>query len=97
MIIGWATGPSDVEDTAALDKPVTGAVCVAAAAVINGTIAHRLARSDHANPRNVVIEHPAGKILIRLETKTTGPSIDIVAGTIRTARLIMRGEVMVPN
>lgn len=76
---------------------VTGAVCVAAAAVINGTIAHRLARSDHANPRNVVIEHPAGEILIRLETKTTGPSIDIVAGTIRTARLIMRGEVMVPN
>ena len=53
---------------------VTGAVCVAAAAVINGTIAQRLARSDHANPRNVVIEHPAGKILIRLETKTTGPS-----------------------
>ena len=76
---------------------VTGAVCVAAAAVINGTIAHRLARSDHANPRNFVIEHPAGEILIRLETKTTGPSIDIVAGTIRTVRLIMRGEVMVPN
>ena len=42
------------------------------------------------------IEHPAGQIDVALTTSGEGAAMDIVAGTLRTARLIMRGEVMVP-
>ena len=75
---------------------VTGAVCVASACALPGTIAHELAEGDAANPRTVWIEHPAGKIDVALTVKGEGEQMEVVAGTLRTARLIMRGEVMVP-
>lgn len=75
---------------------VTGGVCVASACVIAGTIAHAIATPDTANPRTIWIEHPSGKIDVRLETRGSGADLDIVAGTLRTARLIMRGHVLVP-
>jgi len=77
---------------------VTGACCVSSAASVPGTIAHQLAKASNANPRDFVIEHPSGQIEVRLETSGSGPEIQIVrAGILRTARLIMRGEVMVPG
>lgn len=76
---------------------VTGAVCVASACAVPGSIAHELAVSDAANPRTIWIEHPTGKIDVLLTTTGEGAAMDVVAGTLRTARLIMRGEVMVPT
>jgi len=76
---------------------VTGAVCVAAAAALPGTIAHECATPDETNPRTVLIEHPSGSIDVLLTVKRDGDAVDIVAGTLRTARLLMRGEVMVPQ
>lgn len=75
---------------------VTGAVCVASACAVTGSIAHELARRDTANPRTIWIEHPSGLVDVVLETKGEGASMDVVAGTLRTARPIMKGEVMVP-
>ncbi|MBT6095708.1 MAG: 4-oxalomesaconate tautomerase [Rhodospirillaceae bacterium] len=76
---------------------VTGAVCVASAASVPGTLAYSLATPSHENPRDFVIEHPSGQIEVRIETSGEGASTDVVrAGILRTARLIMRGEVMVP-
>lgn len=75
---------------------VTGAVCVASACALPGSIAHEFATPDAANPREIWIEHPSGKIDVLLTTKQGPAGLDIVAGTLRTARLIMRGEVMVP-
>lgn len=75
---------------------VTGGVCVASACALPGTIAHELAEADAANPRTVWIEHPAGKIDVALTVRGEGAAMEIVAGTLRTARLIMRGEVMIP-
>lgn len=75
---------------------VTGAVCVASACALPGSIAHELATPESANPRTVWIEHPAGQIDVALTTSGEGASMEIVAGTLRTARLIMRGEVLVP-
>lgn len=75
---------------------VTGAVCVASACALPGSIAHELAKADAANPRTVWIEHPAGQIDVALTTLGEGADMEIVAGTLRTARLIMRGEVMIP-
>jgi len=76
---------------------VTGAVCVSAACALEGTIAHELARPDGANPRTIWIEHPSGQVDVRLQTTGMGPEMEVVAGTLRTARPIMRGEVLVPR
>jgi 4-oxalomesaconate tautomerase len=75
---------------------VTGAVCVASACVVEGSIAHELATADKANPRTIWIEHPSGAVDVRLQTTGTGAQMDVTAGTLRTARPIMRGEVLVP-
>ena len=76
---------------------VTGACCVAAAAVVEGTIAYDLAVRSDKNPRDFVIEHPAGQVEVKLETTGRGLETNVLrAGILRTARLIMRGEVMVP-
>ena len=75
---------------------VTGAVCVASACALDGSIAHELARPEAGNPRTVWIEHPSGEVDVRLEIKGSGVAMDVVAGTLRTARPIMRGEVLVP-
>lgn len=76
---------------------VTGAVCVASACALEGTIAHELARPDSANPRTIWIEHPSGMVDVLLQTKGKGADMDVVAGTLRTARPIMKGEVLVPK
>ncbi len=76
---------------------VTGAVCVSSACAVEGTIAHELARPDGANPRTIWIEHPSGRVDVRLSTSGTGADMEVVAGTLRTARPIMKGEVLVPR
>ncbi len=75
---------------------VTGGVCVSSACALPGTIAHELATPDPSVPRTVWIEHPSGKIDFSLTLTGEGAATSIVAGTLRTARLIMRGEVLVP-
>jgi 4-oxalomesaconate tautomerase len=76
---------------------VTGAVCVSTACALEGTIAHELATPDDSNPRTIWIEHPSGQVDVRLQTTGKGPDMEVVAGTLRTARPIMRGEVLVPR
>ena len=76
---------------------VTGAVCVASACALEGTIAHELAKPDSANPRTIWIEHPSGQVDVLLQTKGEGAEMDVIAGTLRTARPIMKGEVLVPR
>ena len=76
---------------------VTGAVCVASACAVEGTIAHELAKGDDANPRTIWIEHPSGQVDVLLQTKGKGAEMDVIAGTLRTARPIMKGEVLVPR
>ncbi|MBP0484540.1 4-oxalomesaconate tautomerase [Sagittula salina] len=93
----WACHPS---------MAVTGAQCIAACAILPGTVADGLTEgTEGASPLLVRIEHPVGtfEVLVdftRTETGTdigTASGVDIrSAGLVRTARLIARGEVMVP-
>jgi 2-methylaconitate cis-trans-isomerase PrpF len=76
---------------------VTGAVCVASACAVPGSIAHALAVPSNENPRTIWIEHPSGMVDVLLKTTGSGAALDVVAGTLRTARPIMRGEVLVPR
>ena len=76
---------------------VTGAVCVASACALEGTIAYEVAKPDSANPRTIWIEHPSGQVDVRLEVRGKGADMEVIAGTLRTARPIMKGEVLVPR
>ena len=72
-------------------------MCVATACALEGTIAHELAQPGNSNPRTIWIEHPSGMVDVLLQTKGKGPDMEVVAGTLRTARPIMKGEVLVPR
>jgi len=78
---------------------VTGAVCLGAAAKIDGTIVneiYRRARPD--NPPAVRIGHPTGTIQVEMEIAKRNGEMDLTkAALARTARLLMDGFVYVPD
>ncbi|MFD1694254.1 4-oxalomesaconate tautomerase [Roseibium aestuarii] len=77
---------------------VTGSQCLAACALIPGTVAEGLVPAFPHSPALVRIEHPAGimDVTVTFSRDDTGFAFH-AAGLIRTARLIARGVVMVPN
>jgi len=78
---------------------VLAAVTVATALKIPGTICANLLPSNVINNRinTVSIEHPSGEFSVTLESDPASPQHITRAALLRTARLIMRGEVMVPR
>jgi 4-oxalomesaconate tautomerase len=80
---------------------VLGAVSVATACLIPGTVAHELVSSqlDNSTGGRFDIEHPTGAFTVDIEVeKTLDDQIAVQkAALIRTARLLMRGEVIVPQ
>ncbi len=76
---------------------VTGAQCLAACALMPGSIADGLMAAPMA-PARIVIEHPSGKIDVLVDYAQSAGGVDIKsAGLMRTARLLARGEVFVPG
>jgi len=76
----------------------TGAICIAGATLIDGTIAHALCKRDADDRMPVRVEHPKGAIEIGATTSGMGAGTEIdAASVIRTARPIFRGEVCVPG
>ncbi len=78
---------------------VTGAVCVASACAIPGSVASQLSGVSHQGPQGMIdIEHPSGKITIDLDADFTVPEpIMRRAALVRTARLVMEGKVCIPS
>jgi len=78
---------------------VLAAVTVATALKIPGTICADFLphNADKNNINTVSIEHPSGEFSLTLESDLAEPNNIIRAALLRTARLIMRGEVMVPR
>ncbi|MCG8546346.1 MAG: 4-oxalomesaconate tautomerase, partial [Alphaproteobacteria bacterium] len=71
----------------------TGAICVAGAALIEGSVAHALCEPNASDPAAVRVEHPKGAIAITLDAdknEIAGASVT------RTARPIFMGSVLVP-
>ena len=76
---------------------VTGGICVAACALMSGTVANPLADVRAARADRLVIEHPSGVLEVTLRTSGESDALTIEsAGVVRTARKIFDGEVMVP-
>ncbi|MDA5546013.1 MULTISPECIES: 4-oxalomesaconate tautomerase [Yersinia] len=73
---------------------VLGAVTVATAAVLPGSVAHDLADLPGGNEQYLSIEHPSGELSVFLKLSATGDVEQ--AALMRTARLIMRGEALIP-
>ena len=71
---------------------VTGALCIAAACRLSGSVAHDLASSDLSSLVN--LEHPSGRIEIDLSFDASGQISR--ASLVRTARRIFEGNVIVP-
>jgi 4-oxalomesaconate tautomerase len=76
---------------------VLGAVTVATAAVLPGSVANRYAKVPEGTTKTISVEHPSGEFSVVLSMNTQVPSEVVGAALLRTARLIMRGEVFVPE
>lgn len=78
---------------------VTGALCVAAASLIPGTVAAQLVERDPSHPNRITIEHPSGQLEIQVATESdlgeAAPAIRSV-GVVRTARPLFSGQVLIP-
>ena len=77
---------------------VTGAVCVASACALPGTVARNLVRPGDFSTGVVRIEHPSGAIEVDLQVTGQGDAMDVTrAALLRTARRIFEGNVLVPE
>lgn len=85
----WACHPS---------MAVTGAQCLAACAVLPGSVAEGLARVPATSPADMQIEHPMGQLDVQLDFTRTPTTLNINAATLtRTARLIAKGAICIPH
>jgi 4-oxalomesaconate tautomerase len=78
---------------------VLGAVSVATACILPGSVAQGLARSDpEAGRQRLDIEHPSGFFTVEIEAETGTGGITVRhAALLRTARKLMQGAVFVPR
>ncbi|HEX6998234.1 MAG TPA: 4-oxalomesaconate tautomerase [Gammaproteobacteria bacterium] len=77
---------------------VLGAVSVATACILPGSVTAGIAQVPPGSVKRMSVEHPSGEFSVTLEVGGT-PERPVVqkAGLLRTARLIMRGSVLVPS
>ena len=75
---------------------VLGAVTVATACVLEGSVAQGVANLPAGRDKLVSVEHPSGEFSVELELDEHDPQTVKRSALLRTARAIMRGEVLVP-
>ena len=77
---------------------VLGAVSVATACIIPGTVAGKIAVVPDGDEKVMDIEHAAGSLQTRLVTETAGDGVQVLrAGVMRTARMLFAGYACVPS
>jgi methylitaconate Delta-isomerase len=77
---------------------VTGAICTAGAAMIEGTILHAILGKNHFEAKEIRIGHPGGMIPVGAEVNKKGNSYEFKEAVVgRTARRLMDGYVYVPE
>ena len=70
---------------------------VATACVLDGSATAGLTSVAEGASKKISVEHPTGEFSVELEVDPANPQNVLRAALLRTARLIMRGEVMVPD
>jgi 4-oxalomesaconate tautomerase len=80
---------------------VLGAVSVATACVLPGSVAHEVAAvpEQAEGSLDIEVEHPTGFFTVTIEVEAGREGTPVVkrSALLRTARLLMRGEVFVPS
>ena len=79
---------------------VLGAVSVATACVLPGSVAHQVAviPEQADGSIDIEVEHPTGFFTVTIEVKVSDGTATVTrSALLRTARLLMRGEVFVPS
>ena len=78
---------------------VLGSVSVATACMLRGSVAQQVSglQADGA-PQWLVVEHPTGYFSVAVELDNGSSQLAVVrAEVLRTARMLMRGEILVPK
>ena len=76
---------------------VTGGLCLACCCLLEDSVAAPFVELPAGPPYPIRIEHPSGELEIMLDADPGRGTVTLrSAGTLRTARKIMRGEVYVP-
>ena len=78
---------------------VLGAISVASACVLPGSVAQQLTSLQAESGRIALdVEHPTGFFTVGLEIEASSSEVVLQrAGLLRTARMLMRGEVLIPK
>jgi 4-oxalomesaconate tautomerase len=79
---------------------VLGAVSVATACLLPGSVAHGIAAiaGQDEGATEVEVEHPTGFFTVTIEVADAGGTVSVTrSALLRTARMLMRGEVLVPS
>jgi len=76
---------------------VLAAVTVATACVLDGSVTEGIAQLAQGLRKTVSVEHPTGEFSVELELDALDPQKVVRAALLRTARPIMRGEVLIPE
>lgn len=76
---------------------VTGAICTGAAARVEGTLVHEVARATAPGSDRLRIAHPYGVMDVRVRAEPGSPVPTVTGVSVgRTARHVLDGEVFVP-
>jgi 4-oxalomesaconate tautomerase len=75
---------------------VLAAVTVGTACVLEGSVCDGIAVMPAGATKRVSVEHPTGEFSVSLATDPANPQNVTEAALLRTARALMRGEVLVP-
>jgi len=76
---------------------VLAAVTVGTACVLEGSVTQGIAQVPPGGVKPISVEHPTGEFTVELGIDPADPQKVTRAALVRTARLLMRGEVMVPS
>jgi 4-oxalomesaconate tautomerase len=76
---------------------VLAAVTVGTACVLEGSVTEGIALVQPGLVKAISVEHPTGEFTVELAVDPDDPQVVTRAALVRTARLLMRGEVMVPS
>jgi 4-oxalomesaconate tautomerase len=76
---------------------VLAAVTVGTACVLKGSVTEGIAVVPPGKVKKISVEHPTGEFSVELEVDPANPQNVTRAALLRTARLLMRGEVLVPS
>ena len=76
---------------------VLGAVSVATACMLPGSVAHQIAGlTEAADELNIEVEHPTGFFTVQMQVDNSGPQLVVTkSALLRTARMLMSGNIFV--